>query len=78
MLDTTIVDQISDTQQSWLAQLKLALDKQRFVALPKAIFATFRARSWVDGDPMSCKLTAMGMQAAIRLLPDEKARKKKR
>ncbi len=77
MLQTTFVDDISDVQRQWLEQLKVAADRSVHISLPEWIFRAFKARSWLEGEPLACKLNSEGVYAALRLLvPVEKEKKR--
>ncbi len=79
MLQTSFVDDITDDQRLWLQQLKAAADRSVNMSLPEWIFQAFKARSWLEGEPLACKLNPEGVYAALRLLvPAEKDKKKAR
>ncbi len=74
MLQTVTID-ITDVQREWLTRLKAALDKQRLLSLPHAIYMAFRGYSWIEGEPIACKLNGDGILAANRLLEKKKTGK---
>jgi hypothetical protein len=78
-----IIDDINDTQKKWLAHLVQSARKSLNSFVPVEIFAVFRARSWVEGDAGSCRLTGYGNGAAMRIFgsdmgQDQTTRKIKR
>jgi hypothetical protein len=76
LTDTVAADQLTENQQRWLAILVKYVTKALFIPIPEGIFNTLFARGWVSGTPQGCKLNGVGLQAAGRILPDPKAKKK--
>ncbi len=77
MLQTSFVDDVTDVQRLWLQQLKAAADRSVHISLPERIFGAFKARSWLEGEPLACKLNPEGLYAALRLLGSAEKEKKK-
>lgn len=82
MIETAILDHLTETETLWLEQLKAAFDGSRLACLPESIFDIFNARKWLEGEPISCKLNSEGVFAALRILgkaeDDQKAAQRSR